>query len=363
METKLVYKQDFEKNAYRLVELSSPELLEAFESGDCIVIKGLAEDEAVLCTASKTFVVRQVNTSNSIVLIDSEANEGRHLVQDDLSNTIELLPCLARLGRLDELLKDSTFSGLENEATIKESKTMYTLQDLLSIVQASRQELLQGLKERGAFEYEGYYRLFDKDYLLELVDFLLTNLLIHGMDIQHMSLNQAKECIREGSQEERVDIPDDLLVAMLSLFCDVADNGEIQFDRRKICRFLGEWILFNPKNKRWEVPDFLKLWSTMGHELFKPELKDIEGLYIIRETTKFQRAIQYIQYFSIQELSTDPAQRFATLFSEKPLWKLEEIQMFLTDLAPTKKQLELLLLKFARSHRQQNTVLYGSRIK
>lgn len=34
METKLVYKKDFEKNAYSLVELSSPELLEAFESGD-----------------------------------------------------------------------------------------------------------------------------------------------------------------------------------------------------------------------------------------------------------------------------------------------------------------------------------------
>lgn len=93
-----------------------------------IVIKGLAEDEAVLCTDSKTFVVRQVNTSNSIVLIDSEANEGRHLVQDDLSNTIELLPCLARLGRLEELLKDSTFSGMENEATVKKNKVSFISQ-------------------------------------------------------------------------------------------------------------------------------------------------------------------------------------------------------------------------------------------
>lgn len=34
METKLVYKKEFEKNAYRLIELSTPELQEAFESGD-----------------------------------------------------------------------------------------------------------------------------------------------------------------------------------------------------------------------------------------------------------------------------------------------------------------------------------------
>lgn len=239
---------------------------------------------------------------------------------------------------------------------------MYSLQDLLSVVQASEQELLEGLKERGGFEHEGYYRLFDKDYLLELLDYLLTNLLIHGLDIQEITLNQAKECVREGSQEERVEIPDDILEAMLKQFSRF-EGEAIRFDRGKMCRFLGEWILLNPKGKRWEMQDFMKLWSTMSHELFKPELKDIEGLYILHETTKLQTVMHYIQYFSMKELSTDPAQRFATLFSEKPLWKLEEIQMFLVDLAPTKKQLEHLLLKFARSHRQQNTILYGSRIK
>lgn len=34
METKLVYKDGFEKNAYSLIELGTPELLEAFESGN-----------------------------------------------------------------------------------------------------------------------------------------------------------------------------------------------------------------------------------------------------------------------------------------------------------------------------------------
>lgn len=34
METKLVYKKDFEKNAYSLVELGSAELVQVFEAGD-----------------------------------------------------------------------------------------------------------------------------------------------------------------------------------------------------------------------------------------------------------------------------------------------------------------------------------------
>jgi hypothetical protein len=34
METRLVYKDNFEKNTYSLVELGTPELLKAFESGN-----------------------------------------------------------------------------------------------------------------------------------------------------------------------------------------------------------------------------------------------------------------------------------------------------------------------------------------
>lgn len=91
-----------------------------------IVIKGLPEDEAVLCTDSKTFNVRQVNTSNSIILIHNAPEENRNYVHDDVSNTIELLPCLAKLGRLDELLRDTSYSGAENEQFM-ESKVKDTI--------------------------------------------------------------------------------------------------------------------------------------------------------------------------------------------------------------------------------------------
>lgn len=245
---------------------------------------------------------------------------------------------------------------------------MYRLEDLLSVVQASKSELLKGLEKRGAFVHEGYYRLFEKDYLLQLFDYLLTNSIIHGLDIQHIRLGEAKRCIKEGSSEEKLDIPDDILVSAINVFLSRVDHqyneeSMIEFDRAKICRFMGEWMLSNPRTKRWELGDFTRLWSTMCHDLFKPELQDIDGLYLIYETTKLSTTIHYLQYFPVTELSTDPPQRFAALFSEKPLWTLDEIQPFLIDLAPTKKEREHLLLKFARSHRNKNTISYGSRIK
>lgn len=87
-----------------------------------IVIKGLADDEAVLCTESKTFIVRQVNTSNSLMLVNKDSISDQHVIHDNVSSTIELLPCVARLGRIDELLRESSYSGSQNEQEIIKSK-------------------------------------------------------------------------------------------------------------------------------------------------------------------------------------------------------------------------------------------------
>ncbi|CAO3612565.1 unnamed protein product [Mucor hiemalis] len=368
METKLVYKEKFEKNSYSLVELGTPALVEAFESGSSIVIKGLPEDEAVLCTDSKTFVVRQVNTSNSIILIEKEVRDQRSYVHDNVSNTIELLPCIARLSRLDELLKDTSYSGPEKESS--ESKKLYTFTDLLSVVQASEKELLDGLSVRGAFEHEGYYRVLDRDFLFRLFDSLMTNSTTNQIDLSQMSLGEAKRCIVDEQRQlgQQENIPDNVLTAAINVMIKNDNHGGdesfiLEFCQRKTCRFLGEWLLTNPEGKRWKLEDFMTYWKSMGHDIFEPELTYLKGLYVQYETVKFQVTEKYIYYFPVNQLSTEPPQRFAALFSEKPLWSLEEIEAFLDDLAPSKKEKETLLLKFARAHRTQNTTLYGSRIK
>ncbi|KAI8080801.1 sister chromatid cohesion protein Dcc1 [Gilbertella persicaria] len=252
---KLVYKDKFEKTKYGLVELGSHELVEAFESGSNIVLKGLPEDDAVLCTDTKTYLVRQVNTSNSMLLVTRSYLNEQYVVHDDLSSTIELLPCLARTNRIDDLLTESSYSGSKNETDIRKTKTLYTYQDLLSIVQASEHELRAALKERGAFEHEGYYRLFDKGFLFRLFDSLVTSAVLLGIDFNNMTLEQAKQCILEemSAVDEEEVIPDNVLLASIkSLIANDVDQNDaiLQFDEHKICRFLGEWLLTNPRVKK-----------------------------------------------------------------------------------------------------------------
>lgn len=96
-----------------------------------LCIKGLPDDDAVLCTSESTFAIREVQLSNSLLLVsplphsdinqpmlteDDSAAPEIWSVQDNLSSTIELTPCLPRLERLNELLGASMYAGPEAES-------------------------------------------------------------------------------------------------------------------------------------------------------------------------------------------------------------------------------------------------------
>ncbi|KAI7898758.1 sister chromatid cohesion protein Dcc1 [Cokeromyces recurvatus] len=258
MSKEIIYKNKFEKNTYSLIELGSKELQEAFESGKEVIIKGYADDEAVLCTESKTFLIRQVNTSNSMLLVNENHTLNQYTICDDISNTIELKPCLARLNRIDDLLGESLYSGSKNEKELSKNKTLYSYHDLLSIVQASENELLEALEKKGAFQHEGHFRLFERNYLFRLFDSLMTNAILHGYDFGKMKLREAKKCIKEemNAVDEEEELPDHILTACINSFInDMIDQDDefIQFDERKICRFLGEWLLNNPRVKKKKI--------------------------------------------------------------------------------------------------------------
>lgn len=68
-EANLVYGNEFDQNEVELLELS-PELLALVESGEQqLCFKGGPDDEAVLCTKDKTFLVKRVETSNTLLLM------------------------------------------------------------------------------------------------------------------------------------------------------------------------------------------------------------------------------------------------------------------------------------------------------
>jgi sister chromatid cohesion protein DCC1 len=85
-----------------------------------LAIKGGPEDDAVLCTSDRTYNIRSVTLSNSVLVVspcpDVGASEHRVVVQDSLNELLELVPAIPRLHRLNALLKEHQWEeGHEEE--------------------------------------------------------------------------------------------------------------------------------------------------------------------------------------------------------------------------------------------------------
>lgn len=72
---------------------------------------------------------------------------------------------------------------------------LYTLDDLDGMIQASRGEILQALKDIGAIEIDGYWRMIDPALLDDVMNLILLSITHRGWDISKISRN---ECIKEG---------------------------------------------------------------------------------------------------------------------------------------------------------------------
>jgi sister chromatid cohesion protein DCC1 len=73
------------------------------------LIHGTPEDDAVICTEDKTYAVRTVVLSNTVMVASSSTHEQNTvLVQDEIRGLLEMAPCLPRLHRVHEML-----AGLE----------------------------------------------------------------------------------------------------------------------------------------------------------------------------------------------------------------------------------------------------------
>ena len=85
-----------------------------------LVIKGGPEDDAVLCTSDKTYNIRSVTLSNSVLVVsphpDVDGSEDKVVIQDSLKELLELVPAVPKLHRMNVLLKEHMWEeGQEEE--------------------------------------------------------------------------------------------------------------------------------------------------------------------------------------------------------------------------------------------------------
>jgi hypothetical protein len=86
-----------------------------------VTIKGGPEDNAVLCTSNKTYNIRSVTLSNSVLVVSprpdvDDGGEDQVVIQDSLSELLELVPAVPKLYRMNVLLRGHEWEeGQEDE--------------------------------------------------------------------------------------------------------------------------------------------------------------------------------------------------------------------------------------------------------
>ena len=88
-----------------------------------LTIKGQSNEDAVLCTADKTFSMRSIGLSNTVLVVTpvpdvcaSDFAEDALIIRDQLNEIIELVPAVPKLHKLAAVIRDRQYGeGQEDD--------------------------------------------------------------------------------------------------------------------------------------------------------------------------------------------------------------------------------------------------------
>ncbi|KAG0656209.1 hypothetical protein C6P46_000365 [Rhodotorula mucilaginosa] len=388
-------------------------------------IRGDGTDSAVLVTESQTYSLRGVQNSNSLCVCtgsssssaaasngssrkrwfgarDSAAFDGeedpegcqdelapkrkrdepRIEIETVLHETLELVPAVARLEKLEGLLRGTEYTGGDApESGEGKFKQPFTFDTLRSRLPASDAEIRQALsRHRVVTTYQGFLRPLPPAYLLQLLPAVLSALPLPAR-LAHPERQQPLKGKNKASSPQvsgplRVDADEqDLLDALDAVECgdeeiarqlleffgtrdESGKRSKWDLDALAVVKELGIVLLAQGGFGQQPAGPFLDKWKSLAGG-FAPvcELSLLVGLHLFRPAP-----ISSVQYLPPSRLAPDPATRFSELFALQPRWLEGEMSLFVDDLTGgDKKKRDALVLKFVRKVKEREVVYWTAR--
>ncbi|ELT92643.1 hypothetical protein CAPTEDRAFT_140107, partial [Capitella teleta] len=350
------FKSPIDNEAFKLMEMNE-DMLRELEDGKKLVIRGDRADTAVLCTKNKTYEVRGAETSNLLLLLPSclmgdELPDEKNLIHQEVAclkhEYFETKLIKPRLSRLRGLLMESPYSGAA-EDTENPDDTLYTLESLLSKVQASEDELLAALEGLQAFQLNGHWRVLDSAYMERVLGSIISLKDENAWNLDSIPIDATCE-----------ELGDTYLGTVIKhvLCCFGKRNTDgctVAILEDKVCRFTGEVIL--KATMKMNLEEFEATWKLAVPEGMNTSLYQLEGLAVL----DYESRPSVIEFFSAYDLPEDPNDRFAALFTKRSKWSLDEIKPFIKDIATDKVGISALLTKYTRASTQKGMKLYTSK--
>lgn len=288
---------------YRLLELT-PELQSCLDEEGRLFIKGEEEDEVVLCSNEKTFKVREIHSSNLVMLIEKDT------VKVMTNTLLEAVKCPPQLKKLREWLEICPYEGPDSEMDHDHGVLqMLDRRSLFKSVQASDREIHTALSDYGALLIDGKYRLLSADYQCRFFRTLFSSLAL--ADICTLDRINKDFMMSMVSDE----FPQEMIEHLFTIYSTGGENELLLLSEEKICRFFANQLL--SARPLWILSDLFKAWRTLVGD-FTPSIEHLTGLALtepILGDDDFR-----VTYFPICALPLEPSKRFAMLFECKPRW-------------------------------------------
>lgn len=297
-----------------------------------VTLRGKLDEDAVLCTSSKTYAVKFVGTSNSMFLIPpSDEISGSDKGDDGMvaasvlkvaPGCMELVEVAPKLDELKVLLSQNpyTFSeASEMDTSDEQGKTglgLYRWEDLVERIQASDEELELGLQSLSAVEIDGYWRILDDSYMLSILNMLLHNVILNDWSVNALVEDDVLDVL------EADGFPRNIAKHCLRAYCSKADDSvKWKLDERRVCVRLAQEIL---KEGKMKLEIFMEKWARKLPDGMDASFEMLEGEVLTEKLGIETR----VYSFSVSSLPTTPAERFSILFQQRAKWEWKDLQPY-----------------------------------
>jgi len=328
----------------KLLEVTK-DVAECLKTGDILTIRGDESENAVLCSNNKTFEIKEAETSNSLMMLDKvilpadiekkNSDSGRKLGWSTVGGVfhkyVEIIEIRPKLRKIKEVLSQNLY----NEDTRRENKKGISLSDLLETIQASEEELRQGLQHYECVTVSDTWFKLDQDYQMMVLSRILKFFDENSWKFDMVHKTETVEALSELVNEEIVN-------QVFDLYCDKIECDDFKLNREKVSRFYGDFLL--AANSGYVLPEFLEMWQKAVPDGVETNIDQLSGLVLVDN----EKSPPVIKRFSEEDLPPGIIDRLSILFNARERWTLAEISPFIEPLTTKKLNVNALLTKYAR---------------
>jgi len=322
-------------NALKCIEIE-PEMLDDLHNGK-LEIRGNLDDETILVSSSKSYKIRQADSSNTILLAstDNADGGGNESIFSAISCVYELTLQPPKLNALHNVLYQRAYHHINQEEEEKEKKKLdLSMDGLRLLVQCSDGELIDALTQIDAIQIGKEWRVLHAECLCACLEEILFCIIEKQIDFKQFKLADIvvpdlypqqiiHHCVKIHCSDRRAD-----------------DAGNWSLDTSKVCVFWAKRLLKQNGDKMKET-EFMRKWNEGLPYGMEPNMAMLSGHCIALQ--------DFLTIFEESKLSLDAKQRFKALFERKSEWTMDQIVPYLRGLMHESGQTaEKLLLRHAR---------------